>query len=330
MGGPGSGKGTQAKMLSEVYRIPQISTGDLLREAVSENSPLGQLAQQAMDKGNLVDDQIVLEILEERLRKRDTKRGFIIDGYPRSIPQAQALDNLLGLLGRPIQIAVNIDVKNDVLIKRISGRFICNHCGRIYNHHFDLPQVEGVCDTCGSTEFISRTDDNLESVKTRLEVYEKETSPLITYFRAQHKLRNVKGEGDKDQIHQIIRDMLDIEIRPLEVHTLETASEVEEEIDHTVIAGGEINRIDPPKKVRKPKRTSIKKSATVQKPSPSGANKKTTKRKTTSTSKTTTARNKSAKTTAKSKSRSVSTKAKSKTVATKTKPKKATQTRKSK
>jgi len=264
LGGPGSGKGTQAKMLSEVYRIPQISTGDLLREAVALGSPVGLRAKETMDAGNLVDDEIVLEMLEERFRKRDIKRGFIIDGYPRSIPQAQSLDNLLGLLGRPIQIAVNIDVDSEVLIKRISGRFSCQDCGRIYNRHFDPPTVEGVCDSCGSTHFLSRADDNLKSVKIRLEVYEKETSPLITYFRAQHKLRNVNGEGDKDQIHQVIRDLLDIEIRPLEIHTLETASEVVQEVDHTVIAGGEINRVDPPrKKARKPSQTSAGKPAHI-------------------------------------------------------------------
>ncbi len=259
LGGPGSGKGTQAKMLSEVYRIPQISTGDLLREAVAEKSPLGLRAQKAMDRGNLVDDEIVLEMLEERFRKRDVKRGFIIDGYPRSIPQAQSLDNLLGLLGRPIQIAVNIDVDSEVLIKRISGRFSCQECGRIYNHHFDSPQVQGICDQCGSKEFLFRADDNLKSVKTRLEVYEKETAPLITYFRAQHKIRTVNGEGDMDQIHEIIRDLLDAEIRPLEIHTLETASEVVQEIDHTVIAGGEINRVDPPRKTRKTRPMPVKK-----------------------------------------------------------------------
>lgn len=261
LGGPGSGKGTQAKMLSEVYRVPQISTGDLLRDAVAENSLLGRRAKEAMNSGNLVDDEIVLKILEERLRKRDIKRGFIIDGYPRNIPQAQALDNLLGLLGRPIQIALNIDVDSEMLVKRISGRFSCKECGRIYNHHFDPTEVEGVCDQCGSTEFLTRADDNLESVKTRLAVYESETSPLITYFRAQHKLRTVRGEGDKDEIHAAIRGLLDIEIRPLEIHTLETAAEVIEEVDHTVISGGEINRVKPPKKSRSQRRAPAKKAS---------------------------------------------------------------------
>ena len=260
LGGPGSGKGTQAKMLSGVYRVPQISTGDLLRDAVAAESPHGMRAKEAMESGCLVDDEIVLSILEERFRMRDIKRGFIIDGYPRNIPQAQALDNLLGLLGRAIQIAVNIDVDNDILVKRISGRFSCKDCGAIYNRHYAPPKVENVCDQCGSSEFLSRADDNLESVKTRLEVYQNETSPLITYYRAQHKLRTVKGEGDKDEIHQKLRDIVDLEIRPLEMHTLETAAEVVQEVDGTIIAGGEINRLEARSKPDKPKRVRTKKS----------------------------------------------------------------------
>ena len=328
LGGPGSGKGTQARMLSEVYRIPQISTGDLLREAVSKGSSPGLRVKKAMDEGNLVDDEIVLEMLEERLRKRDIKRGFIIDGYPRSIPQAQSLDNLLGLLGRPIQIAVNIEVASEVLIKRISGRFSCRDCGRIYNRHFDMPKVDGVCDSCGSTRFLSRADDNLKSVKIRLEVYEKETSPLTVYFRAQHKLRNVNGEGDKDQIHQTMRDLLDVEIRPLEIHTLETASEVVQEVDHTVIAGGEINRVDPPKQARKPRqapagkpavsKTKItKKPRAAKKPAtngkPASAKARTARRKASSASRPQSG------STAKSGPRTATTKSKARSTAAKTK-----------
>ena len=243
LGGPGSGKGTQAKILAERYRVPQISTGDLLREALKNNEILNEETKRAMAEGRLVDDQVVLKLLEERLRKRDTKRGFIIDGYPRNIPQAQALDTLLGMLDKTLQIAINIDVDDDALVKRIVGRMGCDHCGAIYNKYFSPPNVKNKCDRCGGV-LASRVDDTAKTARVRIGVYHEETMPLITYYRAQHKLRTMPGLGEVDEIHQKLCDVVDLEIRPLEIKTLETAADTNDEMDSTIIAGGQINRVE--------------------------------------------------------------------------------------
>ena len=244
LGAPGSGKGTQAKLLAERYRIPQISTGDLLREAANSPETLDKTTRQALDSGNLVDDEIVLKLLEERLRARDTKRGYIIDGYPRNIPQAQALDALLGILGRVLQIAINVDVDDDVLVKRIVGRTICQECGAIYNRFFSPPASKMHCDKCDGP-LVSRSDDTEEVVVNRIKVYHESTAPLITYYKAQHKLRTVSARGEIGDIHEEICGIVDLEIRPLEIKTLETAAESIGEEDSTIIAGGKINRIVP-------------------------------------------------------------------------------------
>lgn len=255
LGGPGSGKGTQAKILSERYRVPQISTGDLLRDATKNDQILDEEAKRAMAEGRLVDNTVVLKLLDERLRKRDTKRGFIIDGYPRNIPQAQALDTLLGMLGKTLQIAINIDVDDNALVKRIIGRLGCDHCGAIYSRRFSPPRVKSKCDRCGGM-LVSRADDTAKTARVRIAVYHQETIPLITYYRAQHKLRTVPGVGEVDEIHQKLCEVVDLEIRPLEIKTLETAADTNDEINSTIIAGGQINRIEldttanktPPKK----------------------------------------------------------------------------------
>lgn len=269
LGGPGSGKGTQAKMLSERYRVPQISTGDLLREAAKNDKSLGKEVKKAMVSGNLVDDKIVLKLLEDRLRKKDTKRGFIIDGYPRNIPQAQALDTLLGMLVKTLQISINIEVDDDALIKRIIGRVGCDDCGAIYNRFFSPPQVKTKCDDCGA-KLVSRADDTAKTAEVRIGVYHQETAPLITYYRAQHKLRTMSGIGDMDEIHEKLCELIDLEIRPLEMKTLETASDTNDETDSTVIAGGQINRValeTPAKKPgsKKKKKAEIRKPATKKK-----------------------------------------------------------------
>jgi adenylate kinase len=262
LGGPGSGKGTQAKILAERYRVPQISTGDLLRDAVKTGASLGAQAKEAMAAGKLVDDEVVHKLLEERLRKKDTKRGFIIDGYPRSIPQAQALDTLLGMLGKSLQIAINIDVDDDALVKRIVGRMGCDDCGAIYNRYFSPPKVKTKCDQCGGT-LVSRVDDTAKTAQVRIGVYHEETQPLITYYRAQHKLRTMPGMGEVDEIHQKLCDLVDLEIRPLEIKTLETAADSSDELDSTVIAGGQINRVAMETATRKPR---PKKKAADKKP----------------------------------------------------------------
>ncbi len=242
LGGPGSGKGTQAKMLAERYRVPQISTGDLLRDALKTDQDLGEKVRKAMAEGRLVDNEVVLGLLEERLRMRDTKRGFLVDGYPRSIPQAQALDTLLGMLGKTLQIAINIEVDDEALVKRIVGRLLCEDCGEIYNRFFSPPDHPDTCDRCGG-KLVSRVDDTVETVKTRIQVYHDETAPLITYYRAQHKLRTLSGMGDMDEIHQKLADLVDLEIRPLEIKTLEIDPDSDEEEESTIIAGGQINKV---------------------------------------------------------------------------------------
>jgi adenylate kinase len=195
LGAPGSGKGTQAKLLIERYHIPQISTGDLLRAAVAAGSPVGKKAKAAMDAGKLVSDQIVLALIRERLRKGDTRPGFILDGFPRNIPQADALDKLLRSLKKPIDLAVLIDVDFDVLLKRLTGRRSCPACGAVFNVHFSPPRIAGRCDACGAA-LVHRADDNEATITSRLEVFSAQTRPLVDYYKAQGKLRSVKGTGD--------------------------------------------------------------------------------------------------------------------------------------
>ena len=195
LGAPGSGKGTQAKLLIERYHIPQVSTGDLLRAAVAAGTPVGKKAKAVMDAGKLVSDQTVLALIRERLRKPDTRPGFILDGFPRNIPQADALDKLLRSLKKPIDLAVLIDVDFDVLLKRLTGRRSCPACGAVFNVHFSAPKVAGRCDACGA-QLVHRADDNEATITSRLEVFSAQTKPLIDYYKAQGKLRSVKGTGD--------------------------------------------------------------------------------------------------------------------------------------
>ncbi|HEX7043090.1 MAG TPA: adenylate kinase [Burkholderiales bacterium] len=214
LGAPGSGKGTQAKLLSEKYKIPQVATGDLLRAAVAAGSELGRKAKAAMDAGQLVSDEIVLGIIQERLSRPDAKPGFVLDGFPRNIPQAQALDAMLARLGQPLQLALLVDVDREVLTKRMTGRRTCSQCGAIYNVHFSPPKTSGKCDKCGGT-LTQRSDDNEETVRNRLAVYEEQTAPLVSYYKAQGKLRTVRGVGAINDIFKNISDIIEAQIRPL-------------------------------------------------------------------------------------------------------------------
>ncbi|NOZ10820.1 MAG: adenylate kinase [Gammaproteobacteria bacterium] len=220
LGAPGSGKGTQAKLLVERYKVPQVSTGDLLRAAVKAGTALGKQAKAAMDAGQLVSDDVVLGMIEERLTQPDAKSGFILDGFPRNIPQAQELDAKLAWLGRPLQIALLVAVDNDILIKRLTGRRTCSSCGQMYNIHFATPKIQGRCDKCGGS-LMQRSDDNESTIRKRLEVYESETAPLVAYYKAQGKLRRVHGMDEVDEIFSHICDMVDAEIRPLQVKGVE-------------------------------------------------------------------------------------------------------------
>lgn len=214
LGAPGSGKGTQAKLLTEKFKIPQIATGDLLRQEVASRSELGSRAKAAMNAGELVSDQVVLGIIQSRLTKADARAGFVLDGFPRNIPQAQELDAMLARLGKPLQLAVLVDVDREVLTKRLTGRRGCTSCGAIYNIYFSPPRVPGKCDRCGSV-LQHRSDDNEDAVRKRLEVYEAQSAPLVSYYKAQGKLRTVRGIGSVNDIFKNICDIIEVQIRPL-------------------------------------------------------------------------------------------------------------------
>jgi adenylate kinase len=214
LGAPGSGKGTQAKLLVEKYRIPQVSTGDLLREQVAAGTDLGKKAKSAMDAGQLVTDDVVLGMIQSRLAKPDAKAGFILDGFPRNIPQAQALDAMLARLGQPLQLALLVDVDTEVLLKRLTGRRTCGSCGAIYNIYFTPSKTQGKCDKCGGS-LQHRSDDNEATVGKRLKVYTEQTAPLISYYKAQGKLRTARGVGKVNDIFKTISDIIEAQMRPL-------------------------------------------------------------------------------------------------------------------
>jgi adenylate kinase len=199
LGAPGSGKGTQGKLLATKYKIPQISTGDLLRAAVIAGTALGRQAKAAMDAGQLVSDDIVLGIIGERLGEPDADKGFILDGFPRNIPQAEALDRMLDSRGTPLQAALLINVDVEVLIERLTGRRTCESCGQMYNVYTSPSRLDDRCDKCGGN-LRHRADDNEETISNRLRVYDQQTSPLVSYYREQGKLRTVDGEGEISEI----------------------------------------------------------------------------------------------------------------------------------
>ncbi len=214
LGAPGSGKGTQAKLLIGKFNIPQISTGDILREAVASRTELGKRAKQAMDAGDLVSDHVVLGIMQDRLTRPDARGGFILDGFPRNIPQAQALDATLARLGKPLQLALLVDVDKEVLMKRLTGRRIAPSTGTIYNIYFKPPKVPGRDDKTGEV-LHHRPDDNEEAVRNRLMVYEEKSAPLVSYYKAQGKLRTVRGIGSIGDIFSNICSIIEAQIRPL-------------------------------------------------------------------------------------------------------------------
>jgi len=208
LGAPGSGKGTQASLLVERYNIPQIATGDLLREAVASGSVLGRQAKMAMDAGHLVGDDIVLAIIQERILRPDTRNGFILDGFPRSLAQAEALDQLLSSVGRPLDLALLLAVDVDALLQRLVGRRTCLSCGQVYNVFYSPPHIDGRCDACGG-RLRHRADDNEETIGNRLRVYETQTFPVIDYYKEQGKLRTVQGVGEISDISRAMRKVVD-------------------------------------------------------------------------------------------------------------------------
>ena len=208
LGPPGAGKGTQAAWLKETYAIPQLSTGEMLREAVAKGTEVGREAKSVMEAGRLVSDDIINRIVAERIDQPDAVNGFILDGFPRTIPQAEALDRMLAERGLKLDAVVEIKVDNDALVARIAGRFSCAKCGAGYHDSFKPTKVADVCDVCGSSEFVRRKDDNAETVKARLVAYEAQTAPLLPFYAAKGLVRTVDGMAPIDDVTEAIRRAL--------------------------------------------------------------------------------------------------------------------------
>ena len=208
MGPPGAGKGTQAQKLIHDYNIPQISTGDMFRAAVKAGTPLGKEAKSYMDKGDLVPDKVTVGIVKERLAQADCRKGWILDGFPRTTAQAAALDAILHDMGIQLTAVIDISVDRDKLIKRVSGRLICRKCGASYHKVYNPPKKEGICDNCGSPLY-QRPDDNEKTVKERLAVYDKSTKPLVDYYKAGGHYFLINGDQEIDKVYSDIKAALE-------------------------------------------------------------------------------------------------------------------------
>lgn len=207
LGAPGAGKGTQAKQIAAKYEIPHISTGDIFRANIKEGTELGKKAKTFMDQGLLVPDELVVELVADRIVKDDCKNGFVLDGFPRTIPQAEALDAALAKMGEKMDYAIDVDVPDENIVKRMSGRRACLKCGATYHIEHIPPKQEGVCDSCGS-ELVLRDDDRPETVQNRLKVYHDQTQPLIAYYTEKGILRTVDGTMDMQDVFRAITDIL--------------------------------------------------------------------------------------------------------------------------
>ena len=210
LGPPGAGKGTQAKLLQDEFGAVQISTGDILRKAVADQTPLGQQAAGFINSGALVPDSVIVNLVAERLKEPDCAEGFLLDGFPRTIPQAESLDEILKNAGQNLNCVLSVQVAQDIIVERLAGRRTCRQCGALCHVAFNPPKVEGVCDRCGG-ELYQRDDDKEQTVANRLQVYEKQTAPLVQYYRERGLLRMIDGVGEIDQIRaRVIKALGDL------------------------------------------------------------------------------------------------------------------------
>ena len=208
MGPPGAGKGTQSQRIEKSHGIVQLSTGDMLREEVASSSDLGKEAKEVMESGGLVSDALIIAMISSRIDQDDCKKGFILDGFPRTTPQAEALDAMLTEKGLKIEHVIEMKVDDEAMVKRITGRFTCAECGAGYHDEFQRPEKEGVCDQCGGTEFTRRADDNAETVRARLQAYHEKTAPILSYYKEKGTVKSVEGMASIDEVTEQLNAVL--------------------------------------------------------------------------------------------------------------------------
>jgi adenylate kinase len=208
MGPPGAGKGTQSQRIEKSHGIVQLSTGDMLRAEVASGSDLGKEAKDVMESGGLVSDELIIAMISSRIDQDDCKKGFILDGFPRTTPQAEALDAMLTEKGLMIEHVIEMKVDDEAMIKRITGRYTCAECGAGYHDEFQKPEKEGVCDQCGGTEFTRRADDNAETVRGRLQAYHEQTAPILSYYKEKGAVKSIEGMASIDEVTEQLNAVL--------------------------------------------------------------------------------------------------------------------------